>query len=70
MTPDPERVVFGALIDAAPSPLSLTELAALLGSPIDAADAVGALRRDGLANVAGALVFASRAAVRGDQLAI
>ena len=67
---DPERVAFGALLDVSPGPLSVTELAALLGSPIDAADAVANLLRDGLANRADDLVFASRAAVRADELAI
>jgi hypothetical protein len=61
-----ERVVFGALIDAYPGPLSVDELARLLGSPIHAKDAIGGLVRDGVANQAADLVFASRA----DQLSI
>jgi hypothetical protein len=67
---DPERVVFGALLEAHPGPLSRAEVATLLGDRITAADAVSGLQRDGLANVEGTLVFASRAAVRADQLTL
>jgi hypothetical protein len=65
-----QRVVLGALLEAHPGPLSRNELAAMLGDPISAHDAVDALARDGLANTADELVFASRAAVRADQLGI
>jgi hypothetical protein len=65
-----QRVVFGALLEAHPGPLSRGELAAILGDPIAARDAVDALVRDGVANIADELVFASRPAVRTDQLGI
>jgi hypothetical protein len=65
-----QRITFGALLEAHPGPLSRAELATMLGDPIAAADAVGALQRDGVANVAGELVYASRAAVTADQLGI
>ena len=65
-----ERVVLGALLEAHPGGLSRTELARLLGDRVAAADAVAALIRDGVANAAGKVVFASRAAVRTDQLQI
>jgi hypothetical protein len=66
-----QRITFGALLEAHPGPLSRSELATMLGGdPIAVADAVGALQRDGVANVEGSLVFASRAAVRADQLSI
>ena len=65
---DNERVAFGALLESHPAPLSRTELAAILGDPIGAEDALSGLQRDGLALVEGALAFASRAAVRADAL--
>ena len=65
---DLERAALGALLEAHPGPLSAHELAAILGDEIAAADALAALRRDGLANVAEGLAFASRAAVRADVL--
>jgi chromosome segregation and condensation protein ScpB len=65
-----QRVVLGALLEAHRGPLSRSELAAMLGDPISAHDAVDALARDGLANTADELVLASRAAVRADQLGI
>ena len=67
---DAQRIVFGALLEAHPGPLSLSELVTMLHDSVAACDAVGALRRDGVANVAGDLVFASRAAVRADALGI
>lgn len=63
-----ERAIFGALLDAHPGQLSRSELATLLRDPIAATDAVDALVRDGVANIADDLVFASRPAVRADQL--
>jgi hypothetical protein len=65
-----ERTVLGALLEAHPAPLSYAELVTMLGDGLAVHDAIGALQRDGLANVTGDLVFASRAAVRGDELAI
>ena len=63
-----QRAALGALLEAHPGPLSEHELASILGDEIAAADTLAALKRDGLANVAGQLVFASRAAVRADAL--
>jgi hypothetical protein len=65
---DFDRAAFGALLEAHPAPLSRLELSTQLGSPVGAADAISSLVRDGLANVAGELVFASRAAIRADSL--
>ena len=65
-----ERVVIGALLEAHPGGLSRAELARLVANRVAAEDAVATLVRDGVANVAGELVFASRAAVRTDQLQI
>jgi hypothetical protein len=67
---DPERVVFEALLEDHPGPFSRAEVATLLGDRIAAADAVSGRQRDGLADVEGSLVFASRAAVRADQLTL
>jgi hypothetical protein len=67
---DAQRVVFGALLESHPGPLSRTEIARLLADPIAATDAVDALARDGVANLADDMVFASRAAVRADQLGL
>lgn len=63
-----QRAVLGALLEAHPGPLTRPELARLLGDEIATADAIAALDRDGVANVSGDLVFASRAAVRADAL--
>src|SRR4051794_37411170 len=63
-----ERAVWGALLEAHPGPLTQAELARMFGDRVAVQDAVAALVRDGLANQAGELVFASRAAVRADQL--
>lgn len=65
-----QRIIFGALLEIHPGHLSRSELSTLLGDQIAAHDAVGTLERDGVANVEGSLVFASRAAVRADQLGI
>jgi hypothetical protein len=65
-----ESGIMGALPEAHPGPLSRVEIASMLGDRLVAADAVGALQRDGVANVEGSLVFASRAAVRADQRSI
>lgn len=67
---DAQRIVFGALLESHPGPLSRGELATRLADPIAATDAVDALARDGVANLAGDMVFASRAAVRADQLGL
>jgi hypothetical protein len=63
-----ERVVLGAPLEAHPGPLSLDELARVVGDQVAATDAVDGLARDGAVNREGTLVFASRAAVRVDQL--
>jgi hypothetical protein len=63
-----QRAILTALLEAHPGPLSRTELAAMLGDPIDAEDAIAALLRDGVANRAGDLLFASLAAIRVDEL--
>ncbi len=63
-----QRVVLGALLEAHPGPLSRAELATMLNDAIAAADAIDALLRDGVANRAEELVFASHAAIRTDQL--
>jgi hypothetical protein len=65
-----QRIVFGALLEAHPGPLSRSELATMLRDPVAATDAVDALVRDGVANLAGEMVFASRAATRADQLGL
>lgn len=65
-----QRIVFGALLEADPGALSRSELATMLGDPVAATDAVDALVRDGVANHAGEMVFASRAAIRADRLGL
>jgi hypothetical protein len=65
---DYERVAFGALLDVYPGLLSRAELAAQLGDRVAASDAGASLIRDGLANAADDLLFASPAAVRADEL--
>jgi hypothetical protein len=69
-SPSTQRILLAALLDAHPGPLSRSELATLLDDRVAAEDAVDRLRVDGVANVEGNLVFASRAAVRADQLGI
>jgi hypothetical protein len=66
---NPDRVVLGLLLERAPAPVHAEELARVVGE-VDAQDAVAALVRDGLAHREGALVVPSRAAVRGDELAL
>jgi hypothetical protein len=65
-----ERVMLGALLEAHPGGLSRAELARLIANRVAAEDAIATLVRDGVANTGGELVFASRAAVRTDQLQI
>jgi hypothetical protein len=53
-----QRVDCGALLESHPAPLSRGELARLLADPIAATDAVDALAREGVVNLAGDMVFA------------
>jgi hypothetical protein len=64
-----ERAALGLLLERAPGPAHTDELDRVLGS-VPAHDAIASLIRDGLAHREGSLIFASRAAVRGDELAL
>lgn len=68
--PDPiEQAVLALLTDHSPGLWSDEEIARELGDRIEAADAVAALLRAGLAYRLDGFVFATRAAVRAVQLA-
>jgi hypothetical protein len=68
--PDPiEQAVLALLTDHRPSLWSDEEIARELGDRVEAADAVAALLRAGLAHRVDRFVFAMPAAVRAVQLA-
>lgn len=64
-----EQAVLALLTDREPGLWSEDEIAREIGDRIEAADAVGALQRAGLAHRLCGFVFATRSAVRATQLA-
>jgi hypothetical protein len=68
-TDEAERVILGMLLERYPAPTTMAELARIVPE-IAAQDGVAALYRDGLAHREGDAVWPTRAAVRGDQLAL
>jgi len=64
-----EQAVLGLLIDHDHCMWSDDEIAREIGDRIEAADAVAALQRAGLAHRLSGFVFATRSAVRATQLA-
>ena len=64
-----DRIALGLLLERHPAPVHVEELARNVDN-VAAHDAVASLVRDGLAHQEGSLVFASRAAVRADELAL
>jgi predicted transcriptional regulator len=65
-----DAVILEALLDSdAQRPWSVDEVARLLNDPIDASDGLGRLVRAGLVHRHDGFVFASRAALRADEIA-
>lgn len=65
-----DAVILEALLDSdAQRPWAVDEVARLLNDPIDASDGLGRLVRAGLVHRLDGFVFASRAALRADEIA-
>lgn len=64
-----DGVILEALLDCdAQRPWSVDEVARLLNDPVDASDGLGRLARAGLVHRLDGFVFASRAALRADEI--
>jgi hypothetical protein len=65
-----DAVILEALLDSdAQRPWAVDEIARVLNDPIDASDGLGRLVRAGLVHRLDGFVFASRAALRADEIA-